>query len=194
LISSSLWEESAENRGILKHRLLVMGREGGEKGGVACFEDLGASIALADKGGVFVVEGEAEKEGDEAVGGGCRSGSRFRSDLLESEDAETTEAGREGDDVGVGGEGAEGGAEDEEGVLEMLVEVVPTAGQVIRPKAASSLPLYDLGFSASHMCLESWPFSLSSHVWTDCSIFFSLLPSASYSILSLFSLWFLSVL
>jgi hypothetical protein len=91
--------EPAKNRGILKHRLLMMGREGGEKGGMACFEDLGASIALADEGGVFVVNGEAEKGSNEAVRGGCRSGSRFRSNLLEGEDAETSEAGREGDDL-----------------------------------------------------------------------------------------------
>jgi hypothetical protein len=93
----------AKNRGILKHRLLVMGREGDEKGGMACFEDLGASIALADEGGFFVVNGEAEEGSNEAVRGGCRGRSRFRSNLLEGEDAETSEAGREGDDLKVGG-------------------------------------------------------------------------------------------
>jgi hypothetical protein len=128
--------KAAKDRGVLEHGLLVMGGEGSEKGGMACFEDLGASIALADEGGVFVVNGEAEKGSNEAVRGSCRSGSRFRSDLLEGEDAETSEAGRKGDDLRVGGERAEGRAKDEEGMLKMLVKVVPTAGQVVRPKAA----------------------------------------------------------
>jgi hypothetical protein len=41
-----------EERG--EHRLLVVGREGGDEGGVAFFEDFGASGALAGEGSVLV--------------------------------------------------------------------------------------------------------------------------------------------
>jgi hypothetical protein len=42
--------ESTEEGGVLVHRFLMIGRKGGEEGGVAFFKDFGASSALAGKG------------------------------------------------------------------------------------------------------------------------------------------------
>ena len=118
------------------HGLLEMGREGSEEGGVALFEDFGASGSLAGEGSVFVDEREVEEGSQEAVSRLDRGCSCVRSNFVKGEDAEATKAGREGDDLGVCVEGAEGGAEDEEGVLELSVDLFPAVRHVIRPEAA----------------------------------------------------------
>jgi hypothetical protein len=46
----SFGSESTEEGGVLVHRFLMIGRKGGEEGGVAFFEDFGASSALVGKG------------------------------------------------------------------------------------------------------------------------------------------------
>jgi hypothetical protein len=52
--------EPVKKGSVFMHRFLMMRREGGKEGGVAFFEDSGASGALAGEGSVFVVEREAE--------------------------------------------------------------------------------------------------------------------------------------
>jgi hypothetical protein len=50
-----------------------MRREGGKEGGVAIFEDFGASDALAGEGSVFVDRREVEEGDEEAIRGLDRS-------------------------------------------------------------------------------------------------------------------------
>jgi hypothetical protein len=63
--------KAAKDRGVLEHRLLVMGREGSDEGKVAVFEHLGASISLAGEGSVFFVKGGAKDGREEAISGLC---------------------------------------------------------------------------------------------------------------------------
>jgi hypothetical protein len=60
----------------------------------------------------------------------------MRSYLVEGKDAETTEASGKGEDLGVGWNGAGRGAENEERVLELSIDLVPAVRHVVRPKAA----------------------------------------------------------
>jgi hypothetical protein len=119
--------------------LKVVGK-GDKEGGVKILEDLRTSGALADEGSFFVGEREAEGRTEEAISRLDRCCSRMSSDFVEGEDAETTETGREGDDLRIGGEGARGGArggaKDEKGVLKLLIHLLPAVGQVVGPQAA----------------------------------------------------------
>jgi hypothetical protein len=124
-----------------------MGREGGEEGGLAFFEDFGASGALAGEGSVLVEDGEVEERGKEvisrkeAISRLDRGRSYVRSDFFERENTEATEAGVEGDDLGVGVEGARGGAEDEERVLKLSIDLFPAARQARSEKLGDLGPL-----------------------------------------------------
>jgi hypothetical protein len=127
--------ESAKEGSVLMHRFLVMRGEGG----VAFFEDSGASGALAGEGIVFVVERETEEGGEEASRGLDRGRSRKRSDFVKGEDADATEAGREGDDLGVGFERARRGPKDEERVLKLSIDFFPATRHVIRLETALTM-------------------------------------------------------
>jgi hypothetical protein len=125
-------------RGGKRSRASILDDEerGMQEGGVAFFEDFGASGALAGEGSVLVEESEVEDGGEEAISGLDCGRSCVKSDFVKREDAEASESGREGDDLGVGVEGARGGAKDKEGVLELSIDLFPAARQVVRLKAA----------------------------------------------------------
>jgi hypothetical protein len=109
-----------------------MGREGGEEGGLAFFEDFGASGALAGEGSVLVEDGEVEERGKEvisrkeAISRLDRGRSYVRSDFFERENTEATEAGVEGD---------------EERVLKLSIDLFPAARQARSEKLGDLGPL-----------------------------------------------------
>jgi hypothetical protein len=124
--------EPAEKGSVLEHRFLMMRGKAGEEGGVSFFEEFGASSSLAGEGSVVIFEREVEEGSKEALRGLDCDRSRVRSDLVKGEDAEPSEASGEGDDLGVGVEGAGRGAEKEEGMLKLSVDLFPAVRQVVR--------------------------------------------------------------
>jgi hypothetical protein len=134
-----------EERCVLEEGGLMVRRKGLEELGVAKLDDLSATSALGFQTDGDV-EGETEKGSKETRSGFDGSCSGVRSDFGEGEDTEISESSGEGDDVFVGGEGAGGGADEEEGVSKEVVGFVPAAREIVGLERA--LQMAEVGLDA----------------------------------------------